>query len=93
MIIWIPEIDTNSHLVSEMCTGNYVEPDPTKSGNGKQRPPAGTKCVGSCIKQSGRWGSSFCHTEADKSQWGAECVSCQGLQFEENLIFFIDHKF
>ena len=60
-----------------MCTGNFQEED--------KRPPAGTHCVGSCIMEAGRWGSSFCYTDSDKSQWGGECVSCQGLSFEEYL--------
>ena len=68
-----------SNLAEEMCTGNFVDPDVSNSGNGKVRPASGTKCVGGCIKKSGRWGASFCYTEVDKSNWGAECVSCPGL--------------
>ena len=56
-----------------MCTGIFQEED--------KRPPAGTYCVGSCIMEAGRWGSSFCYTDPDKNQWGGECVSCQGLTF------------
>jgi len=58
------------------CTGYFQETDPSNSGNGKQRPPAGTKCVEDCVLQSGRWGSSFCYTAEDKSQWGGECLDC-----------------
>ena len=67
-----------------MCTGNFQEE--------KKRPPAGSPCVGLCVMEAGKWGSSYCYTDLDEHQWGAECVSCQGLQFEKHLIFFIDHK-
>ena len=59
-----------------MCTGTFQETDPSNAGNGVQRPPAGTPCVGSCKTESGRWGSSWCYTDDKKFQWGAECVSC-----------------
>ena len=52
-----------------MCTGTFYE-----SG----RPSAGTKCVAPCVSESGRWGSTWCYTKEDKSQWGAECVKCSG---------------
>jgi len=58
------------------CTGFFKENDPSNSGNGKQRPPAGTKCVEDCVLKSGRWGSSYCFTAKDKSQWGGECLDC-----------------
>jgi len=58
------------------CTGYFKETDPSNSGNGKQRPPAGTKCVEDCVLKSGRWGSSWCYTAEDKSQWGGECLDC-----------------
>lgn len=61
-----------------MCTGIFVESDIEDAANGKQRPPAGTKCIGACVIQTSRWGSSFCYTEGDKSQWGAECIPCPG---------------
>ena len=60
-----------------MCTGMFVEPSGADE-DGQERPPPGTRCVGGCIQASGRWGTSYCYTEADKSQWGAECVSCTG---------------
>ena len=60
-----------------MCTGNFQEED--------KRPPAGTHCVGSCVMEAGRWGSSYCFTDSDKNQWGGECLPCQGLSFEEHL--------
>ena len=69
-----------SNPAEEKCTGNFVEADPSNSGNGKQRPAPGTRCVGKCIKTRGaRWGESFCYTDKDKSNWGAECVRCPGL--------------
>ena len=64
--------------VSDMCTGSFLESDIEDAANGKQRPPEGTKCNGACVIQSDRWGSSFCYTEEDKSQWGAECIPCPG---------------
>ena len=56
-----------------MCTGNFQEKE--------KRPPAGTACVGSCVMEAGRWGSNYCYTDSDEYQWGAECISCQGLKF------------
>ena len=61
-----------------MCTGFYAERDVGNSANGKQRPPNGTKCAEPCVKESGRWGSSWCITSKDRSQWGAECIPCSG---------------
>ena len=61
-----------------MCTGNFKERDLSVSGNGMQRPPAGTKCAKPCNFESGRWGSSWCKTDED-GQWGAECVLCGGM--------------
>ena len=55
---------------SEVCTGNYEE------SNGVQRAAPGTKCKSDCIHKDGVWGSSYCYTEDDKSQWGAECTLC-----------------
>ena len=67
-----------------MCTGNFTERDLSDTGNAMQRPPPGTKCAEPCVFESGRWGSSWCYTEENGSeekgsQWGAECVSCQGM--------------
>ena len=61
-----------------MCTGDFLESDPNNAGNKKQRPAAGTRCVAPCVIETGRWGSSWCNTEKDGSQWGAECVPCLG---------------
>ena len=55
----------------EKCTGSFQE-------NGK-RPTPNTKCVGPCIQEAGRWGNSYCYTDKEKSQWGAECINCQGI--------------
>ena len=60
---------------TEMCTGTFSE-EASAAGNKKERPEAGTKCVGPCIYEKGRWGSSYCNTENDN--WGAECVECTG---------------
>ena len=54
----------------EKCTGSFQE-------EGK-RPAPNTKCVGPCIQDAGRWGKSYCYTNKEESQWGAECVNCQG---------------
>merc|ERR1712020_333155 len=62
---------------TEMCTGDFVEENIKNAGNDKQRPPAGTKCVEPCVEEAGRWGTSWCYTAVDQSQWGAECVQCQ----------------
>jgi hypothetical protein len=64
-----------------MCTGNFLESNINDANNGKQRPPAWTKCVEECVIETGRWGSSWCYTSNDKSQWGAECISCSGKEF------------
>ena len=64
--------------VLDRCTGDFLESDINNAGNKKQRPPAGTRCVSPCKIESGRWGSSWCDTEEDGSQWGAECVPCLG---------------
>jgi len=58
------------------CTGVFQENDPSNAGNGKLRPPSGTKCVEDCVLRAGRWGSSYCFTAKDKSQWGGECLDC-----------------
>jgi len=62
------------YRLTSMCTGNFMETNIGMAGNGMQRPPAGTKCSKPCVFQSGRWGSSWCHT--DDKQWGGECVTC-----------------
>ena len=67
-----------SQIILGMCTGNFRERYIGDAGNGLQRPRAGTPCVGSCIIDSGRWGSSYCYTDSNKHQWGAECIRCTG---------------
>ena len=59
-----------NHISLGMCTGNFQE-------EGK-RPPAGIPCVGSCVMDAGRWGSSYCYVDSGGIQWGAECVYCLG---------------
>ena len=56
--------------VPEMCTGVYHESGKT--------PIPGTKCVEDCVNQEGEWGSSWCYTNEEKTQWGAECIECPG---------------
>ena len=73
-----------------MCTGVFQESDPSNSGNGKQRPPSGTKCVEDCVLQSGRWGSSWCFTAEDKSQWGAECLDCSIFSGNQQIVFIVN---
>ena len=67
-------------MISEMCTGSYSETE-----RDEERPLAGTKCVGPCFLtsdgESVRWGSSYCYTKKDETQWGAECVLCSGIWF------------
>ena len=63
-------------LSTGMCTGDFQESDSSNAGNGLQRPPTGTKCTSNCFYDSGRWGSSWCYTDNDNEQWGAECVEC-----------------
>ena len=62
--------DISIYQYLENCTGSFQE-------DGK-RPATNTICFGSCILDSGRWGKSYCYTNQDKSQWGAECVECLG---------------
>ena len=54
------------------CTGSYQE-------EGETAKP-GTKCVGPCMYDFGKWGKSWCYTRSDRSQWGAECIDCQGTK-------------
>ena len=70
-----------------MCSGDYQE-DASQAGNNKARPPAGSKCIGACVYQKGRWGKSYCYTEADKGQWGAECTPCRGKWYFIGLGIF-----
>ena len=70
-----------------MCTGNFYAPG---------RPPVGTMCVKNggkiCQIESGRWGKSYCFTEADGSNWGGECIPCSGIietqEGEYNQVLF-----
>ena len=59
----------------EMCTGSYIE-----TATNEEPTPPGTKCVGPCLLTAGKWGSSYCYTTEDQSQWGVECVSCSGKE-------------
>lgn len=64
-----------------MCTGNYKEGGKNykggeNNGNGRMRPPSGTKCAEACVNRKGRWGSSYCKTK--DLNWGAECLPCTG---------------
>ena len=77
-VLFIYIVVTYLKLFSDWCTGNFVESDVSNAGNGKQRPAAGTRCVIPCHWEAGRWGSSWCYTSLDKSQWGAECLPCTG---------------
>ena len=56
----------------DKCTGSFQE----DGGSPPGRPSPGTKCVGQCINDSGRWGKSYCYIDQEKSQWGAECIDC-----------------
>ena len=58
----------------DKCTGSFQE----DGGSPPGRPQPGTKCVGQCINDSGRWGKSYCYINQEKSQWGAECIDCPG---------------
>ena len=60
-----------------MCTGNFQETD-TYNLIGNLRPHPGTKCASECKIESGRWGKSWCWTDIQETQWGAECVECSG---------------
>ena len=55
-----------------MCTGFFV-----KEAN---RPLTGTGCAHPCVYEKGRWGSSWCYTKSDRSEWGAECIPCSGKE-------------
>ena len=73
-------------MISEMCTGSFVGIDPAD-----ERPPAGTKCANQCFLSSDgvsdSWGTSYCYTSDDESQWGAECILCSGYRFTiKNLL-------
>ena len=76
----------NPFVTSEWCTGSFHE-------NG--RPPVGTKCAMPCVIQSGYWGSSWCYTKADKTNWGAECVKCKGkvFSYQDSSITYLDGKY
>ena len=54
------------------CTGTYEEEGQTSK--------PGTKCVGPCMYDFGKWGKSWCYTRSDRSQWGAECIDCRGTK-------------
>ena len=50
----------------KMCTGYFI--------GAANSPLTGTGCVYPCVYEMGRWGSSWCYTNLDKSEWGAECI-------------------
>ena len=56
----------------KMCSGFYT------GGKNSSLPLPGTGCVYACINETGMWGSSWCYTKYDKSEWGAECIHCSG---------------
>ena len=67
------------------CTGNFKESEEWKkwnmggkSGRNGNRASPGTKCASECKFESGRWGKSWCWTDPQETQWGAECVKCSG---------------
>ena len=64
--------------------------DNNSSADGNQRPPLGTKCVEPCVIESGVWGSSWCITSEDRSQWGAECIPCSYAKRKLVSILFND---
>ena len=74
-------------IETSKCTGTYFETG-DKSSNGKDRPPPGTPCAGSCIEEGGRWGDNFCNTV--DGNWGAECMDCKGknLHFHSRQAVF-----
>ena len=59
----------------KICSGYYTgEPN---------LPLAGTGCAHPCVYEKGKWGSSWCYTRADMSEWGAECIPCSGKESPE----------
>ena len=67
-------------ITSEMCTGSFAGVA-GKDVIANISPP-GTRCVGPCKYERGRWGSSLCYTDKDDLlKWGAECVQCGGNIF------------
>ena len=58
-----------------MCTGYF--------DNGRNSPLTGTGCAYPCVyDEYGGWGSSWCYTKLDESEWGAECIPCSGKSFK-----------
>ena len=64
--------DENEKQGTKMCSGFFV-----KEAN---RPLTGTGCAHPCVYEEGRWGSSWCYTKSDRSEWGAECIPCSGKE-------------
>ena len=58
----------------KMCTGYFI--------GAANSPLTGTGCVYPCVYEMGGWGSSWCFTNLDKSEWGAECIPCSGKSFK-----------
>ena len=61
------EKDATDDKMQKYVTGGYQEAG---------LPPAGTPCVGGCVRTAGAWGDSYCWTTADQSgnNWGAPCI-------------------
>ena len=57
-----------------MCSGYF--------NGGANFPLAGSGCVYPCVYETGSWGSSWCYTTADRSEWGAECIPCSGKAYK-----------
>ena len=69
--------------MQDICTGYFYEDNPAIA-------LAGTKCVGSCKTEKGRWGSTWCNAKG--GGWGAECVQCSGkhvIYESENVLKII----
>ena len=51
---------------------------------GTEEVPLGTKCAcvdgNWCFDHAGEWGSSYCWTDTEKKQWGANCVRCVDIK-------------
>ena len=59
---------------TKMCTGYF--------NGGANSPLTGTGCVYPCVYATGEWGSSWCYTKLDRSEWGAECIHCSGKGYK-----------
>ena len=68
-IMKIKEIQTSQNNIE-----SQIQESDLRFSGGSQRPPAGTKCIGGCIFEAGRWGASWCNTA--NGNWGTGCVPC-----------------